>query len=382
VIQQDGTIYEVSSIEQRILACASGLDTDPARKRRLRSLMSNGVDVDSLIKTSVKEGMAGFLYRNLMKAGIFESLNPQQKQRLESLYYQTVQFNLRLIYDMRKILKQLNEREIHVVLLKGMALLHQLYDDIGVRPLTDIDLWVLPRDYSALTSILRSQGYQRNPLYPNTFRKGKTILDLNTHPLGADRIKTRAFLITRDQEHIYHAARTTRIDGHRALCLNPYDQVLLLGLHLLKHSASRLIWLVDIKCLVCGWKNSDWDALIGRARELGLKRTLAYIFFLIACSLDYEPPRRPRQLLEAEQLSFVEKRVLGRRMRGASLPVWSPLVLSSSVKGFWRRLYFALETLFPRPQILRQVFPNSPHCSVPQLYLKRIIQLSGMVKVP
>ena len=382
MIHQDRRIHEVSSIEQKILACASGLDAVPAQKQRLRSLMSNGVDVDCLIKTSVKEGMAGFLYRNLVKAGIFESLNPQQKQTLESLYYQTVQFNLKLIYDMRKILKGLNEREIHVVLLKGMALLHQLYDDVGVRPLTDIDLWVLPRDYSALTSILRSQGYQQDPLYPNTFRKGSTILDLNTHPLGADRIKTRAFLIARDQEHIYNAAQTTCIDGHKALCLNPYDQVLLLGLHLLKHSANRLIWLVDIKCLVYEWGNSDWDALIGRARELGLTRTLVYIFFLMACSLDYELPPRTRQLLEAERLSFVEKRVLGRRVRGDSLPLWAPLVLSSSVKGFWKRLYFALETLFPRPQILRQVFPNSPRCSVPHLYFKRIIQLSGMVKLP
>jgi hypothetical protein len=343
--------------------------------------MSNGVDVDSLIKNSVKEGMAGFLYRNLMKAGVFESLKLQQKQRLKSLYYQTVQFNLKLIYDMKQILEQLNEREIHVVLLKGMALLHQLYDDVGVRPLTDIDLWVLPRDYLALTSILSSQGYQRDPLYPNTFRKGATILDLNTHPLGADRIKTRAFLITRDQEHIYHATQTTRIDGQRALCLNPYDQVLLLGLHLLKHSASRLIWLADIKCLVYGWGQSDWDALIMRARELGLTRTLAYICFLMSCLLDYELPPRARQLLEAERFSLVEKRVLGRRKREGSLPVWAPIVLSSSVKGFWKRLCFALETLFPRPQILRQVFPNSPHCGVAHLYLKRIIQLLGMVKV-
>jgi hypothetical protein len=382
VIQRDGKIYEVSSIEQRILAFVSGLDADPAQKKRLKSLMSNGVDVDCLIKDSVKEGMAGFLYRNLMKAGIFDSLNPQQKQTLESLYYQTVQFNLKLIYDMRKILEQLNEREIHVVLLKGMALLHHLYDDVGIRPLTDIDLWVLPRDYPALTSILISQGYRQDYLYPNTFGKGATILDLNTHPLGADRIKARAFLIARDQEHIYHAAQSTCIDGQPALCLNPYDQVLLLGLHLLKHSASRLIWLVDIKCLVCGWGNSDWDALIGRAQELGLTRTLAYICFLMACSLDYELPPRARQLLEEERLSIVEKRVLGRRIRRSSLPVWAPLVLSSSVKGFWKRLFFALETLFPRPQILRQVFPNSPQCGVPKLYLKRIIQLSGMVKVP
>jgi hypothetical protein len=344
--------------------------------------MSNGVDVDSLIKASVKEGLTGFLYRNLMKADILESLGPQQKQTLESLYYQTVQFNLKLIYDMRKILERLNQRKIHVVLLKGMALLHQVYDDIGMRPLTDIDLWVLPRDYSALTSILIRQGYQRDPLYSTTFKKGATILDLNTHPLGADRIKTRAFLISRDQEHIYRAAQTTRVDGHRALCLNPYDQFLLLGLHLLKHSASRLIWLVDIKCLVGGWRNSDWDALIGRAQELGLTRTLSYICFLMACSLDYELPPRAQQVLEAERLSFVEKSVLGRRIRGDSLPVWAPLVLSSSVKGFWKRLFFALETLFPRPQILRQVFASSPHSSIPHLYLKRIIQLSGMAKVP
>jgi hypothetical protein len=343
--------------------------------------MSNDVDGGCLVDASIKEGMAGFLYRNLMKAGILESIDMRQRERLESRYYQTVHFNLKLIYDMRKILERLNHNEIHVVLLQGIALLHELYDDIGVRPLTDIDLWVLPRDYPALTSILSSQGYQRDPLYPNTFRKGATILDLNTHPLGADRIKSRAFLIARDQEHIYHATQTTCVNGHRALCLNPYDQVLFLALHALKHSVSRLIWLVDIKCLVCGWGNSDWDALIGRAQELGLQRTVAYICFLLSGSLNYELPSRAQQLLEGERLSLLEKRVLGQRVTGDSLPLWVPLVLFSSVKGFWKRLYFVLETLFPRPQILRQVFPNSFHWSVPHLYLKRIIQLLGMVKM-
>jgi len=67
---------------------------------------------------------------------------------------------------------------------------------------------------------------------------------------------------------------------------------------------------------------------------------------------------------------------------GGSLPLCTKLVLSSSVKGFWKRLYFALEALFPRPQILSQLFPNTPHCSTRQLYLKRVIQLLGMVKVP
>ena len=61
--------------------------------------------------------------------------------------------------------------------------------------MTDIDLWVLKKDYPTVTGILKERGYEPDFLYPNTFRRGSTAFDLHTHILWADRIKARRLLL-------------------------------------------------------------------------------------------------------------------------------------------------------------------------------------------
>ena len=368
------------SIEQKILACSTELNPDPYQQQRMRHLMSHDIDMDHLTNMAIKEGLSGLLYKSLMKSSVLETLDHIQRERLQSLYYQTVVFNLNLIQDLKKVLHLLNEKKIQVVLLQGIALMQQIYDDIGLRPMTDIDLWVLQKDYPGLISILSSQGFQRDPIYPNTFRKGSTIFDLHTHILWADRIKARELLLTKGQEHIYHDTRIINFEGQEVRCLSQYDQVIYLSLHVLKHDVNRLIWLVDIKGLLADWKRSDWEALLNRARELGQEKTISYIFFLLLHLFDFHLPLEARQLLERKRLHLLEKKVLRERIKKDSLPVWASLLLFSSEKGLHKRLSFILETLFPRPEILRQVFVDSPDLKVWQLYWKRVLQLFGMIK--
>ncbi len=315
-----------------------------------------------------------------MKSGALENLGHEQRERLRTLYYQTVLSNLKLIQDLKEILHLLDKKNIKVVLLQGIALLPPIYDDIGLRPLTDIDLWVLKKDYTGLINILSGQGYERDPLYPHTFRKGSTIFDLHTQIPWADRIKASEMLFSKSQEDIYYDTQAADFEGQEVLCLSQYDQVLLLGLHALKHNVSRLVWIVDIKSLLADWKSSDWEALINRAGELGQEKTLAYIFFLLRL-FDFQLPSVASQLLERKRLGFLERKALEERIKRNSLPIWSPLLLISSGKGLKARFYFILETLFPRPEILRQVFPDSAERKVWVLYLKRIGQLFNFIRV-
>jgi hypothetical protein len=372
----------MQSIEQKILACATELNPESYQSERMRQLISHEMDIDHLIDTAIKEGLASLLYRNLKKAGLLEAFSQQQRERLQSFYYQAVHFNLKLIHDLREVLHLLNQENIRVVLLQGMDLLQQVYDDIGLRPMIDIDLWVLQRDYPNFINILSSQGYQRDPVYPNTFRKGSTIFDLHTHILWADRIEARRFLLNKSEEHIYQNTRLIDFEGQEALCLSPYDQVLYLSLHLLKHYMNRLIWLVDIKILLADWGQSDWEVLMNRAKELGQEKSLSYIFFLLFHLFDFHLPLEARQLLERKRLHVLEKKVLRERIKGDSLPFWAPVLLFSSEKGLKKRFSFIFESVFPRPEILRQIFVDSPGLKVWQLYLMRVLQVIKKIKGP
>jgi hypothetical protein len=349
-------------------------------QQKIQRIIHQDVDMDRVIDTAFKEGLAGFLYRSLMSSGVFDALTEDQKERLQSLYYNTVVFNLKRIHELGTVLTVLIQENIQVVLLQGVALLPQIYDDIGLRPITDIDLWVLEKDFSSLVRILFGHGYERDKLYPTTFRKGSTILDLRTHILWADRLRARKFLLSKNQECIHNDTQIIDFEGQKVRCLNEYDQVLYLMLHALKHNVERLIWLADIKLLVDGWKRSDWEALIYRARELGQEKPVYYMLSLLFHLFAFQPPTEARQILQGEHLNLLEKKVLRQRISGSSLPVWAPLLLLTSGKSWSTRFAFMFETLFPKAEIMRQIFPAHPEGKVWQLYCKRVPQFFGMIK--
>jgi hypothetical protein len=367
----------MTSIEQKILVSAADLNPDADRLEKLRRLMRHDLDADHLIDSAIKDGVGGLLYRNLQKAGVLERLGSEAGQRLQSIYYQTVRLNLKLIHDLKKVLNKLNQAKINVVLLQGITLLDTVYDDIGLRPMKDIDLWVLPDNYDKLVGSLEDVGFQREAFYPTTYFKGETAVDINTHILWADRIKARGLLLNIGQESIFQNAVKIKFEDQETLCLDSYDRVLYLSLHVIKHHAERLIWLVDIKSLITDWTTSEWKALMHRARELGLQKAVSHIVFLLDLLLGFKPSSEIQIVLQHPRLSIIEKNILKIRKNRNALPGWCQIFLLPAGKGLFKRLAFISETLFPRPQILRQVFAASPHLKTWQLYWKRGLQLLG-----
>ena len=344
---------------------------------KLRMLLAGPIDMEYLLDLAVKEGLGGVLYKSLLKAGLLETIDPRHNQKLYTCYYLTIRHNLKLGHALNTLLEAIREKEVPVVLMQGIALLQQVYQDVGLRPMTDLDLWVLPRGYQDLVDVLLGQEYERTPLYPNTFRKGEICIDLHTHILWADRIRSRELLLNETQEEIYRRTEIFDLQGGRVLCLAPQDQFIYLGLHALKHNLERLIWLVDLRLLTSGWEEKDWQVLLGRAESLGHCNTLFYILFLLSELFDVKTPPAVSSPLRKWRPDWLEKRILQRRLSGRRIPTWAQLILISKGRGWRVKLSFFMETLFPRPAILRQIFANSPHLSARRLYWKRIAQIIG-----
>ena len=365
----------MKTIEYQILLAVS--DTNPAdrQNQKLLGLLSQHFDQDRLVEMAVCEGVAGLLYKNLKKIGVLGYLGHRQIEKLQSFYYSAVRLNLKLLHDLKEILQKLNQSKTRVVLLQGIPLLQQIYKDIGLRPLTDIDLWVLPEYFSGVENTLVKLGYRNDPFYPKTFKRNSTLIDVNTHILWTDRIKNRRFLINTGQKDIYENCRTIDIEGQTADCLSRTDQIIYLSLHAFKHNLDRLIWLVDINNLLKEWEASDWVALAKRSRELGIRHVVSYILFYLDHLFEFPFPPDARAIYENEKISYLERHILRKRLLGKPLPVWGSLILLPLEKSLYRRVSFILESLFPRPRVLRQIFAESPECSSWPLYLKRARQL-------
>ncbi len=369
------------SIEYQILLSASDVQPGDDLKNELSGLMAQEFDQGRLIDMAVREGVAGLLYKNLKKTGVLGYLEHQHIQELQASYYLTVRFNLKLIYDLKEILQNLNKKNVKVVLLQGIHLLQQVYKDIGLRPLTDIDLWTLPKTRDAVDDVLTRLGFEKDRRYPNIFKKASTIIDLNTHLFWADRIKSRQVLINQDQEALFQNCRAIDFEGQKAYGLSRTDQIIYLSLHAIKHYADRLIWLVDLKNLLRGWQAPDRDLFVTRCKELGHESAVYYIMFLLTQLFDCRALIDVPDSLDVKRLNRLERKILENRLNGRPLPAWSPMLLFTSGKGFYKKAAFIFESLFPRPEVLRQVFANSPNLKMWQLYLKRAVKLVSHAKL-
>ncbi len=368
------------SAEREILTAAA--DTNPAEAdiMKIRTCLSQRMDSRRLVDLAIREGLGGFLYRTLIKADLLQTLKPEDQQRLYTNYYLTIRRNLKLLHTLNYLLDSFTRCDIQVVLLQGISLLQQVYGDVGLRPMNDMDLWVLPRDYPRLVESLTHGGFKRDELYPNTFTKGEAVLDIRTHILWAERIKSRRYLLNTAQEEIFRKSVWVTADGRHTRCLGEADQFLYLGLHALKHNFERLIWLVDIKHLIRDWDASKWETLARRAKILGTEHIVCYVSYLLQSIFEIEIPVASEARLAKRKLSLFEKKMLQRRVGGASLPAWAQLILISTGKGVKPRLLFMMESLFPKAEVLRQVFAGSQQRSVPQLYWKRVLQIFGLIK--
>jgi hypothetical protein len=379
-MEREGAVSVLKSAEQRLLAQAAALNPGPGGLEKIRRLMSGNVDANHLVRTAYKEGLAGFLYRNLERSDSLDRLGGEQKQTLQFHYYSTAGFNLKLIHDFKQFLHRLNRKKIRVVLLQGIGLVNEVYKDIGLRPMMDIDLWVRPHELPEVMGTLTDLGYEQDSVYTMTLKRGTTAFDLHTHLLWADRIRARKLLLKMGEESVYEAARVADFQGEEALCLSPEDQVMYLSLHAFKHYVTRLIWLVDIQCLVSDWEQSNWQALLLRAKTMGQEKTLFSIFFLLQSLLDFQLPAEAQPFFKGHRRGFMESNVLKTRLKRGRVPVWAPIVLTSAGQGMGSRFSLLRETLFPRPEILRQIFPSQRGLNNRQLRWRRFLQLLGMIK--
>jgi hypothetical protein len=326
---------------------------------------------ERLIAAAVREGLGGLLFAQSRAPGWRAWLPEHASQRLQSIYYLTVQTNLRYLAVLREIASQ----DVPFVLMQGGSLLLSIYADPGLRPVSDLDLWVQPQDHAQLTSMLRRLGFGENPLVPGVFRRGATLVDVHTHLHWAERIRSSRFLFTDNAGGLFHRCATRAWEGAQVRCLEPHDQAVYLLVHALKHNLERLMWLADVNRLVAGWGARDWDMFRGRAQELGQERVSAIFAYLRRVLFGLATPVQAMSGLGVGPVA----RFLLRMRRQGPLPKWSSLVLLSTGSPA-RQIRFALESTFPRPEVLRQVIPRSETMPVRRLYGLRFKQMAGMLR--
>ncbi len=242
----------VPTATDRLLVGLSRLVPAAEDLASVHGLIPGPIDWSELVRRASREGVSPLVYRNLKAFG---ALVPAEAlASLRTAYYANEIRNFRLFRRIAPLIGAADTAGLRAVVTKGARLALTIYPDIGLRPFTDIDLVVHPRDWPSLEKVLAGQGYVPESHGGTSLDPGNRALDWTFSPyyrLGELLVELHfAYLGLhvpfRSEEDFWASAGSVRIDGADARIMSPEYELCYLCLHAQQHSYARLMWLTDI----------------------------------------------------------------------------------------------------------------------------------------
>jgi hypothetical protein len=361
----------------QFLRCVSRSKLGEQEAEFIKRFCQEEVPWGSLAMVAQMEGVAGFLYLHLKALGLLKNIPGYLIHQIEASYQKTVQHTFEIIHEMRGLSERLEETGIHVVGLQGLSLL-SLYRDPGIRFMGDVDLMVQPRHKERFNSLLRESGYQcLLPEYPDILYKKGIKIDIHTHVLNLDRIGHRKYIFPQDLTAMWERGIPLFDQSAGLLVLEPYDNFIALAAHALKHSYSMIIWLVDLHEFLLKWahNNNGWGKIIERAQFWHQEKVVLYALILVEKIFELEVPLWVKQDLEIQRLTILEKHLLRLKFRGFSSNELCIGLWLCNIKGAGRKFKFMKEMMFPRNEIMTQLFDQGSQATKKSIYLKRAMDI-------
>jgi Uncharacterised nucleotidyltransferase len=355
----------------RLLAAAARHFVGAATDDELLDLVRGPIHWPALLAAADREGMTGLvalqLERLVATGAAVVPLEPWRAARRR-----VTASNMAALAELEALRAALRRAGRQVVVLKGAALIPAAYHGaVELRPLGDVDLLVRPRELDDIVAWLKARGYRPFARSSTFLSRGPVAFDLHTEIAGSSWVARKADAFRLDPVALWRDARPLDRDDPSALALSPEHQRLHLVVHALKHSYSRLIWLVDI-ALMLGVV-ADEGALLAEARAAGAERSLAYAVNLIDTVLSLRPPDAIAGALPS--LNGAERAFLRLVARRSGMEVPGELVAAFAIPGLMGKLAYLAELGFPATAVLARHYPSTPAWL---LYPRRVARLAAL----
>jgi hypothetical protein len=242
-----------------------------------------------------------------------------------------------------EILHALDRAGLPVAVMRGVRTIEGIYADPALHPFEDHDLLVQPEDRDLARAVLLRLGFVEQAW--GLFRRGGVIVDLHIDPLGARRRPSRQAVFPIHLGALFARATPGTVAGEPSLLFEPEDELLLLAIHLVKHSFDRLVRVADMAHLVYLRRGLlDWDLLFHRARSCGASRVLGWALratALVGVAV------RAVDLPAAEDDGSIERFLMRRVLDLRPLPYTGEALMALAAPTLPARLLFLLDALWP-----------------------------------
>ncbi|MBI3403224.1 MAG: nucleotidyltransferase family protein [Acidobacteria bacterium] len=280
--------------------------------------------------------------------------------------------------DVVRLIEACARAGVHPVLFKGDAMAYGLYPEPHLRPRSDSDLLIHPRDRPRTESALAACGY-----VPETESLG-TLSTFQSHwtrprraaPAHAVDLHWRLF----NAEPFAHVLDVDEVDAAavalpalgRARAPSLEHQLIITAVHRVAHhyDAGHLLWLYDIHLLV-GVLGGEG---IARAADLALARGVGAVvgrgLSRAAGAFGTPVPDEQRRRLDAAPPAPAVRIFLEGRPRQVDV-----LRANLTTLTRWRaRVALLRDHLFPSEAYMRSMYPRCPPALLGLAYLHRIVR--------
>jgi hypothetical protein len=250
-------------------------------------------DWDRAARIAGREAIGGYLYGRLRSSGLAPLAPASFRQSLAAAHRKTTLDNMLLLVRLREAAAALTGSGTPFIVLKGGALLADVYTDPGTRALTDIDLLIPEERAPVVREAFSRLGWREVPqpgIAPRRFQ-------FKTAPPGSCGFEVHWDLSQRhrfqaDVPSLWANARPFSLEGVEALRLGDTDEFVYLALHFAAHYfgiSSK--WLFDL-VEVARMRPPDWNRVAATARAWKGRAALsAALLFLGRTAPGLAPPR-------------------------------------------------------------------------------------------
>jgi hypothetical protein len=368
----------------------SGRKIPEARLKKL-----SPADWDSLVYWAVRFKVGGLFYREIKSRNFPTGLIPVDvRNRLRNAYRNLATINTRLFFDASKVLKSLADNQLPVIALKGLSLAKNIYGDIALRPMSDMDLLVKEEDLIRAGRILLTLGYKpyfpvwesmlktHHHLPPFTNKSG-TIIELHWN------IVTPDSPIEADLDGLWERACLIKVDNVDVQAFSQEDLFLHLCIHACVQLQPDLIPLCDIAGLIkISADKIDWQIVMERATRWGGQKCVYLMLLLVQELLGAAPPDKIMSEMKPddyqsvffdealEQILNVDVSLSGHSGQLIFVRI-GELSKITKVKGIKGKVLALLERAFPSRENMARIYPVS--VSSPKIYLCYLFRLGRLI---
>jgi len=368
------------SNENRLLLYCAQTSIPDDTLNKVKDILSFSLNWEEVLESAFSHGVAPLLCHNLKKIQKSKLIPEKVMHKLKKAYYGNVASNMYLYAELKRILEAFNEKGVDVILLKGAALAKTVYGDIGLRPMSDIDLLVKKEDLAYAKKIMpdleyvfapdkRNEEWREKNHYhlPPYIQPDKNIVvEIHWHITG------NSFRINIDEW--WEMAKVIKIDNCQALIPSPEDMLIHICLHLYNHSYNEftLRGLCDIlETLRYYRKEINWQLFQDKIGKYKINKPVYTMLYFVKeinndDSLSWIKPNS----VNLKLLTLIEKRILGEDDVHSDIPF--QLVQSIAVDKFSRNVKVFLNIIFPTREEMVNRYQVS--CSSKKIYFYYLIR--------